>query len=190
MVSIWNRLQQRNIREEILLHQWKMPGKIIYYQVSSVCFPHAYFQEFGQDNTPLSESEFTLPLLSRIRRSLHNNSTKVTAVLQQQDLDEIVSKLNATILGIVIYPLEIRLVDIIFYFQVMTKLCRPVNLTQIWIILYMFTQMPHMIVGHLIITVQCKILFSVIYNLLNDFNTCTFGITILQIILYTKQEIK
>lgn len=99
MVSIWNRLQQRNIREEILLHQWKMPGKIIYYQVSSVCFPHAYFQEFGQDNTPLSESEFTLPLLSRIRRSLHNNSTKVTAVLQQQDLDEIVSKLNATILG-------------------------------------------------------------------------------------------
>lgn len=56
-------------------------------------------QEFGQDNTPLSESEFALPLLSRSRRSLENNSTKVTAILQQRELDEIVSKLNATILG-------------------------------------------------------------------------------------------
>lgn len=57
------------------------------------------FQEFGPDDTPLSESEFTLPLLSRTKRSLQNNSTKITATLQQQDLDLLISQLNQTLSG-------------------------------------------------------------------------------------------
>ncbi|KAI4468517.1 adamts a disintegrin and metalloprotease with thrombospondin motifs protease [Holotrichia oblita] len=55
--------------------------------------------EFGTDDTPLSQTEFTLPLLSRNKRSLHNNSTRITATLQQQELDDIINKLNATISG-------------------------------------------------------------------------------------------
>lgn len=58
-----------------------------------------YKQEFGQDDTPLSQSEFTLPLLSRTRRFLEHNKTKITAVLLQQELDEIVKKLNQSITG-------------------------------------------------------------------------------------------
>ncbi|KAJ8963106.1 hypothetical protein NQ318_018571 [Aromia moschata] len=54
-----------------------------------LCQPDKY--EFGSDDTPLSESEFTLPLLSRPKRSLYNNSsTKVTAKLDQKQLDEII----------------------------------------------------------------------------------------------------
>ncbi|XP_017776804.1 PREDICTED: A disintegrin and metalloproteinase with thrombospondin motifs 18-like [Nicrophorus vespilloides] len=55
--------------------------------------------EFGVDDTPVSQSEFTLPLLSRTKRSLHRNSTRVTATLHQEDLDEIIDKLNQTIMG-------------------------------------------------------------------------------------------
>ncbi|KAK9696181.1 Reprolysin family propeptide [Popillia japonica] len=55
--------------------------------------------EFGTDDTPLSQTEFTLPLLSRNKRSLHNNSTRITATLHQQELDEIINRLNATISG-------------------------------------------------------------------------------------------
>lgn len=57
------------------------------------------FQEFGSDDTPVSESEFTLPLVSRVRRSLAYNSTKVTVVLLEKDLEDIVLKLNQTLLG-------------------------------------------------------------------------------------------
>ncbi|CAH0552165.1 unnamed protein product [Brassicogethes aeneus] len=55
--------------------------------------------EFGSDDTPLSESEFTLPLLSRSRRSLQNNSTRITATLNQKQLDEIIDGFNRTVLG-------------------------------------------------------------------------------------------
>ncbi|XP_065167157.1 LOW QUALITY PROTEIN: A disintegrin and metalloproteinase with thrombospondin motifs adt-1-like [Atheta coriaria] len=55
--------------------------------------------EFGNDDTPESQSEFTLPLLSRNKRSLYKNATKVTATLFQTELDDLVEKLNKTILG-------------------------------------------------------------------------------------------
>ncbi|KAF2894409.1 hypothetical protein ILUMI_11760 [Ignelater luminosus] len=55
--------------------------------------------EFGSDDTPVSESEFTLPLLSRTRRSLHNNRKKVTAVLGESELEDIIQRLNRTLSG-------------------------------------------------------------------------------------------
>lgn len=63
-------------------------------------------QEFGADGTPLSESEFTLPLLSRSRRSMERNGTKVTATLEQHELDRIIAQLNLTYKDMVIsdYP--------------------------------------------------------------------------------------
>ncbi|KAK4884284.1 hypothetical protein RN001_000555 [Aquatica leii] len=63
------------------------------YCVSGKCL------KFGADDTPLSESEFTLPLLSRTRRSLHNNGTKVTAILDDTELDDIIRRFNKTIFG-------------------------------------------------------------------------------------------
>lgn len=56
-------------------------------------------KEFGPDDTPLSENEFTLPLLSRSKRSLESNATRVIATLQQQDLDLLISQLNLTLSG-------------------------------------------------------------------------------------------
>lgn len=55
--------------------------------------------EFGSDGTPLSENEFTLPLLSRNKRSVNIMSPKIKVKLQQTDLDEIVKSFNKTILG-------------------------------------------------------------------------------------------
>ncbi|KAH1007972.1 hypothetical protein HUJ04_005135 [Dendroctonus ponderosae] len=55
---------------------------------------------FGSDDTPLSESEFTLPLLSRNKRSLDRNSTKVTVKLKQEELDAIVERFNKTLAGL------------------------------------------------------------------------------------------
>ncbi|XP_068083520.1 A disintegrin and metalloproteinase with thrombospondin motifs adt-1 [Anabrus simplex] len=52
--------------------------------------------EFGSDDTPLSELEYSLPLLNRAKRTLVHNSTRVLAVLDQQTLDQIISKLNLT----------------------------------------------------------------------------------------------
>ncbi|KAJ8924447.1 hypothetical protein NQ315_007244 [Exocentrus adspersus] len=64
------------------------------YCVSGKCL------EFGPDDTPLSESEFTLPLLSRSRRSLENiNGTTVTAKLDEEELEQIVQGLNQTLSG-------------------------------------------------------------------------------------------
>ncbi|XP_060519373.1 A disintegrin and metalloproteinase with thrombospondin motifs adt-1 isoform X2 [Cylas formicarius] len=55
---------------------------------------------FGSDDTPLSESEFTLPLLSRSRRSLQRGTgNKIIIKLNQEQLDEIIDNLNRTILG-------------------------------------------------------------------------------------------
>lgn len=53
-------------------------------------------QEFGSDDTPLQESEYTLPLIGRLKRSLINNSTKVKTILDQTMLDSIISRLNFT----------------------------------------------------------------------------------------------
>ncbi|KAB0803859.1 hypothetical protein PPYR_00829 [Photinus pyralis] len=55
--------------------------------------------KFGPDDTPLSESEFTLPLLSRTKRSLHNNGTKVTAILDDTTLEDIIRSFNRTLTG-------------------------------------------------------------------------------------------
>ncbi|VEN43849.1 unnamed protein product [Callosobruchus maculatus] len=56
--------------------------------------------EFGSDDTPLSESEFTLPLLSRTKRSLQSNKTvRIRAKLNQMVLDDIVAGLNRTLAG-------------------------------------------------------------------------------------------
>ncbi|XP_045481420.1 A disintegrin and metalloproteinase with thrombospondin motifs adt-1-like isoform X2 [Harmonia axyridis] len=56
--------------------------------------------EFGSDGTPLSENEFTLPLLSRTKRSLYKNSnTRIIVKLDQKELDNIVHDLNRTISG-------------------------------------------------------------------------------------------
>ncbi|RZB54415.1 A disintegrin and metalloproteinase with thrombospondin motifs 7-like [Asbolus verrucosus] len=55
--------------------------------------------EFGSDDTPVSESEFTLPLLSRNKRSLHNNNTKIITKLNQQQLEQIIHELNRTLSG-------------------------------------------------------------------------------------------
>jgi hypothetical protein len=53
-------------------------------------------QDFGSDDTPLHESEYTLPLIGRLKRSLINNSTKVHARLDQTMLNNIISQLNFT----------------------------------------------------------------------------------------------
>nr|XP_022913950.1 A disintegrin and metalloproteinase with thrombospondin motifs adt-1-like isoform X2 [Onthophagus taurus] len=55
--------------------------------------------EFGSDDTPLSQTEFTLPLLSRNKRSLSGNSTKITARLEPHVLEAIIHQLNKTLLG-------------------------------------------------------------------------------------------
>ncbi|KAJ3648726.1 hypothetical protein Zmor_020505 [Zophobas morio] len=55
--------------------------------------------EFGADDTPVSESEFTLPLLSRNRRSLQFNNTRITAKLDQKQLEQIIYELNRTLSG-------------------------------------------------------------------------------------------
>lgn len=65
-------------------------------------------QEFGEDNTPLSESEFTLPLLPRnnktsaLRMRMRNkrsmdkrdNPIRIRVSLDQAHLDDIISTLN------------------------------------------------------------------------------------------------
>lgn len=68
---------------------------------------YLFLQEFGPDDTPLSENEFTLPLLSRTRRSLENNSTRVIATLPQQDLEKLVSRLNLTLSGTHFYEVPL-----------------------------------------------------------------------------------
>ncbi|KPJ04103.1 A disintegrin and metalloproteinase with thrombospondin motifs 18 [Papilio xuthus] len=65
------------------------------YCVSGKCL------EFGADDTPLSESVFTLPLLprgqtSRHRRALHRNRLTVKANLDQLHLQDIITSLNFT----------------------------------------------------------------------------------------------
>lgn len=62
-------------------------------------------QEFGPDDTPLSETEFTLPLLSRmnkttslrsmvrIKRNIENRII-IKAKLDEKDLENIISTLN------------------------------------------------------------------------------------------------
>ncbi|XP_050295630.1 A disintegrin and metalloproteinase with thrombospondin motifs adt-1-like [Anthonomus grandis grandis] len=66
---------------------------------------------FGSDDTPLSESEFTLPLLSRNKRSLKKNGTKVIVKLKQEELDDIVDKFNKTLSGFSSQPVKIFDVD-------------------------------------------------------------------------------
>ncbi|XP_056633352.1 A disintegrin and metalloproteinase with thrombospondin motifs adt-1-like isoform X1 [Diorhabda sublineata] len=64
------------------------------YCVSGKCL------EFGTDDTPLSESEFTLALLSRPKRSLYNNtSTKISMKLNQTQLDDIIKDLHRILSG-------------------------------------------------------------------------------------------
>ncbi|KDR17787.1 A disintegrin and metalloproteinase with thrombospondin motifs 18 [Zootermopsis nevadensis] len=61
------------------------------YCVSGKCL------DFGSDDTPLHESEYTLPLIGRLKRSLMNNSTtKVKTTVDQAVLDRIISSLNFT----------------------------------------------------------------------------------------------
>ncbi|KAF5283864.1 hypothetical protein FQA39_LY04684 [Lamprigera yunnana] len=55
--------------------------------------------KFGSDDTPLSESEFTLPLLSRAKRSLYKNGTKVTVILEDRELEDIIRMFNKSILS-------------------------------------------------------------------------------------------
>ncbi|CAG9762316.1 unnamed protein product [Ceutorhynchus assimilis] len=66
---------------------------------------------FGTDDTPLSESEFTLPLLSRNKRSLEKNSNKVTVKLKQEELDAIVEKFNRTLSGLTDHSMKLFDVD-------------------------------------------------------------------------------
>ncbi|CAH1169956.1 unnamed protein product, partial [Phaedon cochleariae] len=63
------------------------------YCVSGKCL------EFGPDDTPLSESEFTLPLLSRSRRSVYSNGTRILAKLNQMELDNIIRDFHRTLSG-------------------------------------------------------------------------------------------
>ncbi|XP_023022167.2 ADAMTS metallopeptidase stall isoform X1 [Leptinotarsa decemlineata] len=71
------------------------------YCVSGKCL------EFGGDDTPLSESEFTLPLLSRSRRSLYNNgSIRIMTKLNQMELEDIISGLHRTLSGNPSYPVK------------------------------------------------------------------------------------
>lgn len=64
------------------------------YCVSGKCL------EFGEDDTPLSQSEFTLALLSRSKRSLYNNSsTRIMMKLNQMELDSIIKDLHRTLSG-------------------------------------------------------------------------------------------
>ncbi|XP_050512535.1 A disintegrin and metalloproteinase with thrombospondin motifs adt-1-like [Diabrotica virgifera virgifera] len=72
-----------------------MPANKKAYCVSGKCL------EFGTDDTPVSESEFTLALLSRAKRSLYdnNNSTKITMKLNQMELDNIIKDLHRTLAG-------------------------------------------------------------------------------------------
>ncbi|KAJ4448313.1 hypothetical protein ANN_10328 [Periplaneta americana] len=61
------------------------------YCVSGKCL------EFGSDDTPVHESEYTLPLIGRLKRSLvYNSTTMVRTTLDQTTLDHIISKLNST----------------------------------------------------------------------------------------------
>lgn len=73
-------------------------------------------KEFGPDETPVSESEFTLPLLSRSRRSLELNNTKVMTKLNQQQLEQIISELNRTLSGTYLFKyLVLKFNNIIVY---------------------------------------------------------------------------
>lgn len=66
-------------------------------------YPHqfVYAQEFGSDDTPLHESEYTMPTIAtykgrkRRRRSLQQTTT-VTVVLDKHTLDQIVFAINKT----------------------------------------------------------------------------------------------
>ncbi|KAJ9585414.1 hypothetical protein L9F63_002797, partial [Diploptera punctata] len=61
------------------------------YCVSGKCL------EFGSDDTPLHESEYTLPLLGRLKRSLeYNSTTRIKTVLDQTMLSQFISTLNTT----------------------------------------------------------------------------------------------
>ncbi|KAL1512738.1 hypothetical protein ABEB36_002278 [Hypothenemus hampei] len=66
---------------------------------------------FGSDDTPLSESEFTLPLLSRNKRSLEKNGTKVTIKLKQEELDAIVDSFNKTLSGFTDHSMKLFDID-------------------------------------------------------------------------------
>ncbi|CAG9856832.1 unnamed protein product [Phyllotreta striolata] len=56
--------------------------------------------EFGEDDTPLSQSEFTLALLSRAKRSLFNDgSAKIRMELNQTELEEIIKDLRRALKG-------------------------------------------------------------------------------------------
>nr|CAD7401636.1 unnamed protein product [Timema cristinae] len=56
--------------------------------------------EFGADDTPLYESDHTLPLMSRLKRSMFYNSTRVVSTLDQATLNQIIHNLNlSTTLG-------------------------------------------------------------------------------------------
>ncbi|KAL3286741.1 hypothetical protein HHI36_001234 [Cryptolaemus montrouzieri] len=56
--------------------------------------------EFGLDGTPLTENEFTLPLISRTKRSLYpETNMKIVVKLNQTELDDIVVTLNRSISG-------------------------------------------------------------------------------------------
>ncbi|XP_030752678.1 A disintegrin and metalloproteinase with thrombospondin motifs adt-1 isoform X2 [Sitophilus oryzae] len=67
---------------------------------------------FGSDDTPLSESEFTLPLLSRNKRSLEKNKTKVTVKLNQEELDAIVERFNKTLSGFTDHSMKLFDIDL------------------------------------------------------------------------------
>ncbi|XP_066257104.1 A disintegrin and metalloproteinase with thrombospondin motifs adt-1-like [Euwallacea similis] len=66
---------------------------------------------FGSDDTPLSESEFTLPLLSRNRRSLKKEHTRVTVSLKQDELDAIIERLNRTLSGVIDHSMKLFDID-------------------------------------------------------------------------------
>nr|CAD7577313.1 unnamed protein product [Timema californicum] len=51
-------------------------------------------QEFGADDTPLYETDHTLPLMSRLKRSMFYNSTRVISTLDQATLNQIIHNLN------------------------------------------------------------------------------------------------
>nr|CAD7419659.1 unnamed protein product [Timema poppensis] len=58
------------------------------YCVSGKCL------EFGADDTPLYETDHTLPLMSRLKRSMFYNSTRVISTLDQATLNQIIRNLN------------------------------------------------------------------------------------------------
>ncbi|XP_076268234.1 A disintegrin and metalloproteinase with thrombospondin motifs adt-1-like isoform X2 [Rhynchophorus ferrugineus] len=67
---------------------------------------------FGADDTPLSESEFTLPLLSRNKRSLEKDNIKVTVKLNQSELDDIIEKFNKTLSGSTDHSMKLFDIDL------------------------------------------------------------------------------